>query len=106
MYTSLFETYVVELAMPECAVFFVLQEANGIVIRLPPFWDWPCGWCVRRFCTSCLLHILLNIRGWSPVYHLTYVRRMADLVSKCICAYDYTKLAVHHAKGRHYRILN
>ena len=41
-------TYVAELAMSECAVAFVVQEANGILIRPPAFWDWPCAWHVQR----------------------------------------------------------
>ena len=41
-------TYVAELAMSECAVAFVVQEANVILIRPPPFWDWPCAWHVWR----------------------------------------------------------
>ena len=41
--------YVAELAMSECVVAFVVQKANGILIRLPPFWDWPCAWHVQRY---------------------------------------------------------
>ena len=39
--------YVAEFAMLECAVAFVVQEADSILIWLPPFWDKPCAWHLR-----------------------------------------------------------